>query len=312
MSTVTPHNLLERHLDSLLSHLPAVRDGDVEGIHQARVATRRLREVLPLALSPFDKTMVDAVKAVGRHLGQARDVDVMRELLDEVGERDLAAVTVAAQAKRTLRQRQQVTRRAMIKGLDELDLPSLRERLGLGSSSRWLTRPFGVVRSTAWRDDLRSRIGDRAHDVVDAVGHASGIYFPNRSHGARVAIKKLRYAVEVAEDTRTWQPPRVLRDLRRIQSTLGTIHDAQVLKDAVDDLVGHDAPAAAMAALKQTLDDEIARHHGEYLRRRDRLLALCAVCERLARPRRLPSSRQLVAASAVAMPLVIWGRRQLG
>ena len=41
---VTPPDLIERHFDSLLNNLEGALDGNVEGIHQARVATRRLRD----------------------------------------------------------------------------------------------------------------------------------------------------------------------------------------------------------------------------------------------------------------------------
>lgn len=309
---MTPRTLLAQHLDTLLGHLSGVYDGDSEGIHQARVATRRLREVLPLAVPHLDKGAIDTVRAAGRHLGQARDVEVMRSLLDEVGERDITGVVVAALARRTLRQRQEVARRAMVKGLEKLELPALRERLGLSAERGWLARPLSLVRTPAWRETLRERIDDRATAVTEAVQHATGIYFPNRAHNARVAIKKLRYALEVAADTGTWQPTRMLKDLRRLQSTLGTMHDAQVLKDALEELAGPDAAPAGLAALKQSLDDEIQKYHAEYVRRRERLFLLCDACRRLARPRTRPSSRQLVAASVVAMPVVLWGRRQLG
>jgi hypothetical protein len=200
----------------------------------------------------------------------------------------------------------------MVKGLEKLELPQLRERVSPAAGGGWLTRPMSLVRTPAWREALRQRIEDRAMAVSQAVEHATGIYFPNRAHNARVAIKKLRYAVEVAADTGVWHPVRMLKDLRRIQSTLGTIHDAQVLKDALEELAGPDAPPAGVAALRQTLDDEIARHHTEYVSRRERLFSLCDACQRLVRSRRRPSSRQLAAASIVAMPVVLWGRRQLG
>ena len=32
----------------MLEHLPGVLDADIDSVHQARIATRRLREVLPL------------------------------------------------------------------------------------------------------------------------------------------------------------------------------------------------------------------------------------------------------------------------
>jgi CHAD domain-containing protein len=141
------------------------------------------------------------------------------------------------------------------------------------------------------------------------VRHATGIYFPNRSHRARVAIKKLRYAVEVATDTGVWQPARLLKDLRRAQSRLGAIHDLQVLSDTLDDLVGTHAAPGDVAALRMTLHDDIMRQHAEYLRRRDRIFAMADACQRASRAR---STRARLAASIVAVPLLLVGRRQAG
>ncbi len=307
---MTPRTLLQRHLDGLLGHLPAVFDGDVEGVHQARIATRRLREVLPLAIDPLDPGLLGRVKEAGRQLGRARDIDVMVELLADVGDRALSTAGVAARARQTLRARQQTERRGMVKGLEQLELEELGRYLAAGR--RWLpwaAHPAGIAWSSDWRSPLRARIGARASDVADAVRHATGIYFPNRAHRARVAIKKLRYAVEVAMDTGVWRHERLLKDLRRVQSTLGAMHDRQVLDDALEDLVGADAPSADVAALRKTLQDDIVRHHAEYLRRRDRIFAMADVCQRASRAR---STRAVVAASIIAVPLLLVGRRQAG
>lgn len=183
-----------------------------------------------------------------------------------------------------------------------------------------MSRPVALFRSPEWQSWLLARIGERASISADAVRHATGIYLPNRAHVARVAIKKLRYAVEVAEETGVWRPRRMVKDLGRIQSTLGAMHDAQVLTDALDGLVGSDSQPSEAAALKRVLDDDIVRQHSKYLRRRDRVFAINDACQRAVRSGVLRSSRSLVArssrslvaASVVALPLVVLGRRQMG
>jgi CHAD domain-containing protein len=309
MGTMTPRTLLQRHLNDLLAYLPAVFDGDVEGVHQARIATRRLREVLPLALNPLDPGLVEAVKAAGQHLGRTRELDVMVELLAEVGDRAVSTAGVAAVARQALRARQLAERRSMVKALEELELEQLRRYVAHRRWVPWATNPAGIAWSSEWRTPLRASIGARAVEAADAVRHATGIYFPNRSHRARVAIKKLRYAVEVAMDTGVWQPARLLKDLRRAQSRLGAIHDLQVLSDGLDDLVGAHAAPADVAALRATLHDDILRQHAEYLRRRDRIFAMADACQRASRK---GSARARLASSIVAVPLLLVGRRQAG
>ena len=45
---ISPSVLVVRQINLLLGHLPGVRDADVDHVHDARVATRRIRELLPL------------------------------------------------------------------------------------------------------------------------------------------------------------------------------------------------------------------------------------------------------------------------
>src|SRR6476620_3261856 len=77
--------LLQQRVTAIRRMLPGARDGDVRAVHQARVATRRLREALPL---------IDAGKA-GRRLGRVarsltgvlgpvRELDVALQMLDEL------------------------------------------------------------------------------------------------------------------------------------------------------------------------------------------------------------------------------------
>ena len=48
LARVTPQSLLQQQVSSLQNHTPAVLDGGVDGVHAARIATRRIRELLPL------------------------------------------------------------------------------------------------------------------------------------------------------------------------------------------------------------------------------------------------------------------------
>jgi CHAD domain-containing protein len=56
--------LLARRTAALKRHVGGARDGDHHGIHQARVASRRLREALPVLTSGVKGTR--AKKAVGK------------------------------------------------------------------------------------------------------------------------------------------------------------------------------------------------------------------------------------------------------
>ena len=172
------------------------------------------------------------------------------------------------------------------------------------TSSRW-----GGMRERyapgPWATMLRERLGERAAALRDAVNHATGIYFPNRAHRTRVAVKKLRYAVEIAQATGMWRPRHVLQDLKRAQATLGRLHDLQVLTDGLSRLVDEDSVRKDASVLSSAMKGIAEAEFATYLGDRDRLLAICDVSERFASSGLSGTrvrSRPLAAASVLALP----------
>src|SRR5262245_58835651 len=81
----TPSSLIASQLHELATQLPGVRTADVDAVHDARVLTRRLRELLRLAPNRPADVVTDAtdrLKAAGRALGEVRELDVLDSLLD--------------------------------------------------------------------------------------------------------------------------------------------------------------------------------------------------------------------------------------
>ena len=278
MHVQPPSALAASYVQELLRHLPAVRNGDVDGVHQARVATRRLREVAPL-LVPSRGGQAEEwgrlARRAGRQLGRVRELDVMDESLSTQEARVPAVAAVAAVARQTLVPRRQRARRRLIKALERLDVERLAEVLPM-TPSRW----EGMRERYApgpWAAMLRERLGKRADALRGAVNHATGVYFPNRAHRTRVAVKKLRYAVEIAQATGMWRPRHVLQDLKRAQATLGRLHDLQVLSDGLSELVDEDGVRKDASVLSSAVKGEAEAEFATYLGDRDRLLAICDV-----------------------------------
>ena len=81
--------LLRQRLVSMLRAMPAAQAGDEVSVHQARVASRRLREALPvLGAGAADAGAVDRagrrVRRITRALGPVRELDVTLLLLAEL------------------------------------------------------------------------------------------------------------------------------------------------------------------------------------------------------------------------------------
>src|SRR5262245_4161081 len=84
-ASARPIDLLQKGLAGFAGEIKAIGHGDVEALHRARVATRRLRELLPLL--PFDphtsRKLNRRLRKATRELGTVRELDVLSELTQE-------------------------------------------------------------------------------------------------------------------------------------------------------------------------------------------------------------------------------------
>jgi len=302
---LNPSALLDANLGKLATALPAVRMADVDAVHDARILTRRLRELLPLAgqIHSDAGEAIEQITAAGRVLGQVRELDVLDEMLRSLETRARFAAVTISDLRRHVREKQDQARRQLVKALEHSDLDAL--------VRQWrLRRP---QKSGAWARALRQRIGRRAEQAREAGARAVGVYMPNRSHRARIRIKKLRYAVEIAADTQIWLPPRVLKELRRAQSTLGNLHDLQVLVERLERLPTADAARVREVEwLVDLLRADVETGHRAFVQRAPKLQAAVAECEHwsgvrgsAAWPQRMSRVLRVMVGSAMLVPTVL-------
>jgi len=285
----SPAALTARQVEVLLSHLPGVRDGAVADVHDARVATRRLRELLPLAAAEMrasTRKACELVRDAGRALGTVRELDVLISLSTDLGDvHPHAAGPLAITRSMLLSERDKAARR-LVKRLERLDLELLR---GEVRSSRAAFLP-----GAGWRRAFGERLAFRALKLGSALTHASGVYMPNRLHRVRIHLKKLRYLAEIAADTGIWRPAHLRRDAGRVQDLLGEMHDRQVLLERLDST---DADPLLLATLRA----EIAHQHRSYLTQRDRLIAMVEACRRFGEHQRTKRVRLLSRTAAALL-----------
>ena len=312
-----PATVLQCEIEALLGYLPRVRDGDVEGVHDARVMTRKLREVLPLFARSFPddvQRVKRIVKRAGRRLGRVREMDVMDADLTRRAGRMPSAQHAITAAKAMLARRRAAASRRLVKTLDGLRLDR-RNQLRLQHRRDWW-HPFDETLATGWAAVLRARIARRADNLSRAIDHAGGVYFPNRLHAVRIAAKKLRYTAELAGNGGLWQCDEAVAELKRTQETLGRLHDAEMLLKAVDKLIRKaNVDDRELAILKGDLEGEIAERHAKYLARRDGLREAQQACLNAAeslRSKRRPVVPVLAlsAAAAVDAGLLVLAARE--
>jgi CHAD domain-containing protein len=126
----------------------------------------------------------------------------------------------------------------------------------------------------------RSRAERRALSLVAAIDNAGGIYLPDRLHQVRIALKKLRYAMEIARELRRSRSAGPIRTLRAAQDLLGRMHDLEVLIIRIRALQGSDqAPNLKLSAdldrLVRRLETECRQLHVRYLELRKKLHEVC-------------------------------------
>ena len=85
-SSATPSTIFRTELDELRAHMPGVLDGLSDSVHDARVATRRIRELLPLMTERqgVNDDLRVRFARVGRALGRVRDRDVLISVLESL------------------------------------------------------------------------------------------------------------------------------------------------------------------------------------------------------------------------------------
>jgi CHAD domain-containing protein len=272
-----PRALARLPVRALLAQWPLALVDDVEGIHQSRVASRRLRELVPVLAGAADArgalSLRRGLRAVTRLLGRSRELDVALGTLAAIESRTPGhASAVAAVRAHVVREREQAGRdlRARVGRVDVHDLAAGTLALARRSESP------AAIRACARR--VAVRLGRRAAELELAVVDAGLIFAPGPLHGVRIALKKFRYALELAERLGRFRLGGAMRALKRMQNLLGDLHDLQVLGGLARDVMSQ-SPASQrpeFEALVTSIDDHVRGLHSQFLAERDNMVGLLA------------------------------------
>ena len=272
-------SFIRQRLAAVTDALPGARKGDVSSVHQARVGTRRLRAALPVIASGGPRRKLErVVRELTRALGPVRELDVALQMLAEYEEQpDIPREGIDCLRAAILTDRQRL-HADMVRQIDETDLARLEKKaLAAASVERQPDSPDG---SHAERlAQARLRAARRAEALQAAIDSAAGIYLPDRLHDVRIAIKKLRYAMEIARElSRSRATARILT-LKKAQDLLGRMHDLEILIARIRAVQGAAPPpplrlSADLDVLVRSLENECRQLHGSYMTARPSLLAI--------------------------------------
>jgi triphosphatase len=227
--------ILRSCLHHLLESMPAAEDGrDPEGIHQLRVSLRRLRSAFDLMRSAGSLARLEALRSdaswLARNLSAARDWDIFQTgTLPTIAKAcpsiaGFDALEQAAEERRSAAYR------------------NVRDVMADRRCARFVIELGGWIEARGWRSDVAPEsLGQLAEPAINFAGrllterHAKvlkrGRGFksldPEERHRVRLALKKLRYAVDFLlpmygqrKSTR-----RFFKKLADLQEELGTFND---------------------------------------------------------------------------------------
>jgi CHAD domain-containing protein len=240
----------------LISNDPATRLGEVEPLHQMRVATRRLRSDLRTFKSMLDQEWTEEMRAelkwLGELLGAVRDTDVLSErfrssspdLEQSLGpihkalarqrDRDFSHLSEALAAPR------------YIELLERLDEARSRPPLTV-EAQRFCSEALPPMVLRAWKK-ARKKVASLDSDPSN-----------EDLHRVRILTKRARYAAEAVADP--LEDRRVVKFANRaadVQDALGELQDAVMAQVTIERLVARErSPGVALAA-GRLLERELA------------------------------------------------------
>jgi CHAD domain-containing protein len=286
MEPSAQYSALRKRLDAFERALPAVVDGSVEALHRTRVASRRLRELLPLLELDGDRShkFNRRLRRVTKQLGPVRELDVLLLLIEELQQSTRYSPAALRQLSLVAGHARDVARKRLTAKLSTAKLQRLANELERATEpfeshagSTRLLRATGKTRAWLWA--LDARLARRATSARSAIEVASNLYVPERLHDVRIALKKLRYVAELSLEVGRRRVTTDIVALKRAQGVLGRLHDLNVLLMLARETQASLSPPDLMAwkelgALVHGIEDDCRQLHGRYMRLRHALIAI--------------------------------------
>jgi CHAD domain-containing protein len=243
---------------------------NIEGVHQTRVAFRRMRSILGSFRTVIPKNVSvpwrNSMRDLAGELGRARDADVfidealgeVRGKLDLPGQEALEDLAVQYRA---------CTYEAVCKMLDSKEYARFKTDFGTWIETRGWDR---VSLKKKPRKRLDSSLVSFARDVLDQQEHQvleAGTYVDKHAadqmHRLRIECKKLRYAGEYFSPLFPGMHL-YIQEMKGLQDLLGVMHDVAVTRGLLNEMLAGVNNAAVLQSAGGIIGWR-TRHHYELL-----------------------------------------------
>jgi triphosphatase len=255
---------LDQGAKALRAVAPKLAGEDMEAIHAARVASRRLRAAIAahsVAIGKREEKQLEkALRKITSDLGVARELDVTIQLLDQrraaLSGAERYASTHTLNRLRELRDGERETIAAYVAYIDS---DELRQRLTAAQAS---TRPP----KSCYLDDAQTELKRRRRRLWNAHKRWLKEQSEESLHQVRIAFKKFRYGCEQYSDLYGKKMKQFIKELRTIQDDLGTWNDFRCASRYVQSLAERAEPMAlsGIEPLAELLNQEAGQHLEAY------------------------------------------------
>jgi len=217
----------------------ARRGDDVEFVHQARVASRRMRAVMRMCGGCFKPKRLARwrkhIRRVTAGLGEARDTDVQIEFLCQtlVGLEEKALYPGIARLLVELERQRERLQAKVIEAADRLQAGGILNEMRAKTKrilSKAKASELDVQSPVAFRQTERHILGslDKLLPFQDSLAQPEA---KQRHHAMRIVAKRLRYTLEISNPVYGGQLNDAVTATKRLQTLLGEIHDCDVWAD---------------------------------------------------------------------------------
>jgi CHAD domain-containing protein len=219
----------------LLLQLPAARLGtDPEGVHQARVASRRMRSDLktfePLLDADWSTRLRTELEWLIDALGAVRDSDVLGVKLGDVADRHPEIDHDAAgRVLHQVRIQHRRDRGRLLQYLSDERAMQLLDHL-VAAAVDPATLPSADRPARKTMPKLVRKRWKRLDRAINRLGRHPE---PSELHAVRILAKQLRYATEAVAPATGKQARKFAKDAASIQDALGEMNDAAVTRSSL-------------------------------------------------------------------------------
>ena len=232
--------------DELAAQFDGLRAAeDIEFVHRARVATRRLRAALRMFAQCFPSKQLrrwrQAIRRTTAKLGDARDRDVQIEFLCGI----LSAVSakecfpgISRVLVQIERDRERLQRK-VVKAVDRLDAKGILRQIRR-VSKRLLPETAPAAENVQTADVCARTRQPILEQLDELLSHQDSLADPGdceRHHAMRIAAKRLRYTMEIARPVFPGRLDEAIEATKRVQTLLGDVHDCDVWGGHLDRFV---------------------------------------------------------------------------